>query len=440
MKSLFSFLFVISLFANAQHTISGTFTPAEGFSNIFLYKSTSTGSTYIDRSEVQPDGSFSIPLDANASAGIYKLVYNLPAEENNFDLFYNAKENIVLRFETDKELVFEESRQNIAWNTYLKEITVILNRLNAFYSEGNTDKTQYLEIVKELKELQNNYEKDYTGEMAGDFINSNRPYIPSDYESIGTYFNHVRENFLKPIDFNNRLLQSSDFLTEKVMIFVFDLVSNPNDAFYKEQIDRLVPAMGEDRIIKTQFLSLIWNRFVAMDNDNLANYITDTYLATLAKQTHDDALLNTITTHKKTSIGTIAINFDIPITENGVQKTTTLLDLEGSKEYLLVFWGSTCGHCLNEMPKLRDYLKQVPQKDLTVIAFAMEDSEHPWQEVIKNYPDFIHVLGLEKWDNPVSDLYGVEATPSYFLLDKDKKIMAKPYDVEALKKYISINQ
>lgn len=179
---------------------------------------------------------------------------------------------------------------------------------------------------------------------------------------------------------------------------------------------------------------------MAMDNDNLANYITDTYLATLAKQTHDDALLNTITTHKKTSIGTIAINFDIPITENGVQKTTTLLDLEGSKEYLLVFWGSTCGHCLNEMPKLRDYLKQVPQKDLTVIAFAMEDSEHPWQEVIKNYPDFIHVLGLEKWDNPVSDLYGVEATPSYFLLDKDKKIMAKPYDVEALKKYISINQ
>jgi len=53
--------------------------------------------------------------------------------------------------------------------------------------------------------------------------------------------------------------------------------------------------------------------------------------------------------------------------------------------------------------------------------------------MIAEYPDFIHVLGLGKWDNPTSNAYGIESTPSFFLLDKDKKIIAKPYDAVALK-------
>ena len=52
---------------------------------------------------------------------------------------------------------------------------------------------------------------------------------------------------------------------------------------------------------------------------------------------------------------------------------------------------------------------------------------------IKNYPDFIHVIGLGKWDNPTVKTFGIAATPSYFLLDASKVIIAKPYDYEELK-------
>jgi hypothetical protein len=85
---------------------------------------------------------------------------------------------------------------------------------------------------------------------------------------------------------------------------------------------------------------------------------------------------------------------------------------------------------LEELPKLKQLMASKP--DYKVIAVGLEDENTNWQKQIANYPDFIHVLGLGKWDNPISNAYGVGSTPSYFVLDKNKTITAKPYDVEAL--------
>ena len=62
---------------------------------------------------------------------------------------------------------------------------------------------------------------------------------------------------------------------------------------------------------------------------------------------------------------------------------------------------------------------------------------HRWKEMIKKYPEFYHVFGEGKWDNPIGDNYNVKATPSYFVLDKNKVIIKKPYDFEAFKDYFS---
>lgn len=432
MKSFFSFLLLCSFFAQAQHTISGTISPPENLKQVFLYKSEPTNSSYVDKGSLNDNNTFSITLGPDTAKGIYKVVYGLPTDEFNFDVFYNGKENIQFLLE-EGMLRFEESKENSLWQEYYQEITKASNQLNQFYVEGKTNEADYMVLVNTLKQTQDTYETQAQGMMVLDFIKGNKPYIPSEYQSIGTYFNHVREDFLKNIDFSNAYLQSSDFLTEKVLVFVFDLVSKPNDAFYKEQVDRLVTAIGQgNTVYKTTLLDLIWQHFVTLENDTLANYISDTYLEQLAKETNDNELLKTITTHKNISIGTTAQNFELTVDGN----PTTLHDLKGSEHYLLVFWSSTCGHCLNELPQLQNYLKEVPKKELQVIAFAIEDGKQPWKETIEQFPNFTHVISLEKWNNPTAKAYGVRATPTYFLLDKDKKIVAKPYDLEALEKLL----
>ena len=74
--------------------------------------------------------------------------------------------------------------------------------------------------------------------------------------------------------------------------------------------------------------------------------------------------------------------------------------------------------------------------DTKVIAIGMEDEPYNWNNEILYYPDFMHVYGEGKWDNPIGDVYGVTATPTYFVLDKYKKIISKPYDFNALKAYL----
>ena len=281
----FLLLILFSFSLQAQHTISGTISPPENLKQVFLYKSNPSSSSYVDKGSLDQTDSFSITLDSTVSKGIYKIVYGLPTEEFNFDVLYNGKENI--RFILEKgSLSFEESRENKLWQEYLQAITKATNQLNEFYVEGKTDEIEFMSLADSLKQTQQTFETKAQGTMVLDFIKGNKPFVPSEYQSIGTYFNHVREDFLKTIDFSNQYLQSSDFLTEKILVFIFDLVSNPDNAFYKEQVDRLVKSIADvNTVYKTTILNLIWQQFVAMENDAVANYITDAYLMQLAKDT-----------------------------------------------------------------------------------------------------------------------------------------------------------
>jgi hypothetical protein len=47
-------------------------------------------------------------------------------------------------------------------------------------------------------------------------------------------------------------------------------------------------------------------------------------------------------------------------------------------------------------------------------------------------------LGLNKWQNKVSKTYQVFSTPSYFVLDKNKKIIAKPNEISDVKAFLEI--
>ena len=60
-----------------------------------------------------------------------------------------------------------------------------------------------------------------------------------------------------------------------------------------------------------------------------------------------------------------------------------------------------------------------------------------WSQEIKKYPEFIHTIGLGKWENKTVKTYGIAATPSYFLLDSSKLIVAKPYEFKDLEVILS---
>lgn len=426
MKKLSIVLFILPLISLAQ-SVQGTFSPAEDFTYAFLYRATPEGANYVNRGKLDNNGDFEIPLDSTVTPGIYKIVYAVPPEENNFDFIYDGEETVAFNFSYNDGVVFTKSDENKLWNSYLNSIEMVNQTISNYYSKENTDKEGFKSIFKVLKDTQLAYEESANGKLVSAFILANRPYIPTEYENLTTYSKHLKQQYLNSIDFSNYLLQSSSFLVDRVTAYVFNMVQNPNDGIYKKHVDEVAAAISNnDAIIKTSLIENLWQRFVTLENHDLANYITEKYLLDLANATNNKVLAETITSYKNTSVGTKAPDFDIPLDGNN----TSLHQLEGSEYYLVIFWSSGCGHCLNELPKVKKLIANKPK--LKVVAFGLEEDHFKWTEEIKNYPDFTHVIGLGKWDNPIVKTYGVAATPMYFLLNSSKIIMAKPYEFEEL--------
>lgn len=132
----------------AQHRISGTFSPASDYTYAFLYKSTPAGPAYMDRAELTEDGHFEILMDSSVTSGIYKIVYATPPEEFNFDFMYNAKEDINIRFDTDKGLEFIESEDNKLWASYTHSIEMVNRTISNFYTQKSEDKQAFADIFK----------------------------------------------------------------------------------------------------------------------------------------------------------------------------------------------------------------------------------------------------------------------------------------------------
>ena len=437
-KLIFIFL-ILPSFLMAQHTIKGIFSPAENYPFAVLYKVTPNSTLYVANTQIDEKGNFKFDLDSTVTQGMYKIVYALPQEEFNFDIIYNAKEDVSLSFNSETGVDFKASVENTLMSSYTNSMSLISQSIGNFYNQQSKDNLALMAIFKTQKETQIEYEKAAEGTIASYFIKANKPYIPNAYEDITPYIDNLKKHFFDYVDFNNETLQSSNFLIDRVSNYVFGMPSNAEDeiAIYKRNIDEVFVAMKKAKPeIKSTLLEVIWQQMVDTNFDSVANYISNTYLIKLAESLEDTELVNGLKQFKSLSIGNKAPEFDVFIEKNGERTPISMYDLNVAEKYILVFWSSTCSHCLMEIPQLQAYLKSINNPDYKVIAIGLEDDAFLWEKEIAKYPEFIHVLGLGKWQNKIGNNYNVSATPTYFILDNEKKITAKPYDITALKEYL----
>jgi len=423
----------------AQHSIKGTFSPAKDYEWAILYKVTPTTSIYIQNTTLDEEGKFEFKLDSTHTAGIYRVVYALPQEEFNFDVIYNAKENVELTFHKTDGVGYKESKENQLFTSYMKSMDLVNKTINNYYLKGKADETAFKSIFKALNDTQSNFEKASKGMISSSFIKANAPYIPSELEDIKTYSKNLKANYFNGVDFNNNYLQSSNFLIERVLSYVFGMNSNPEDVkSLNKSIDLVASKMkSSDTQLQKTLQQILWQQLVDYELEASANYLSDSYLFDIAKKAKDSELESLLTVHKNTSIGAKASDFSWKEEFKGKKKTVTLSSLDDSEYYAVIFWSSTCSHCLKELPQLKKYLATQPEGKLKVIAIGLEEEPYRWNNETAYYPSFTHVYGEGKWDNSIGDAYGITATPTYFVLDKDKKIINKPYEFADLEKYVN---
>lgn len=112
--------------------------------------------------------------------------------------------------------------------------------------------------------------------------------------------------------------------------------------------------------------------------------------------------------------------------------TTTLLDgssfslsdLQG-QYVLLDFWGSWCGPCRRENPRLVELYEEHGDRSFSIVSVAIERHEASMRSAIQkdalNWKH--HIPQLQRFDSPVPILYGVKEIPTTYLIDPEGKII-----------------
>jgi thiol-disulfide isomerase/thioredoxin len=133
-------------------------------------------------------------------------------------------------------------------------------------------------------------------------------------------------------------------------------------------------------------------------------------------------------------MGHPAENISLPDTSGNIK----VLYSDSALYTVVCFWDPTCGHCKETLPVLDSmYHAKWKADGVRIYAVAKET-----EGTRKDWLDFIHQKNLEEWTNvyyskeeekkrvnanipSYSQLYDVQTFPTIYLLDKDKRIIAK---------------
>jgi len=122
-----------------------------------------------------------------------------------------------------------------------------------------------------------------------------------------------------------------------------------------------------------------------------------------------------------------------------------LLDTNGSfkslynypAEYMIVlFYESDCSHCKKEINELKKWYPE-NKYGTEIFAVCTDTSLVKWKNyIVKNELDWIHVNGTRSVTQDYHHLYDIRTTPTIYLLDEKKKIIAKRLKTDQLFPFI----
>jgi thiol-disulfide isomerase/thioredoxin len=110
-----------------------------------------------------------------------------------------------------------------------------------------------------------------------------------------------------------------------------------------------------------------------------------------------------------------------------VQGITHRLSELGHSYVLVLFWASTCPHCRDMLPELSQWYQNKKGIDPEVLAISIDSSRADFSKACShmNMP-WISAHEPLGWQGKVPSDYHVYATPTLFLLDRERTILVRP--------------
>ena len=432
---------MIASLSQAQYSIKGTMSTPHENNWVILYKIEGAKQIYIDNMNVKKDtvfvdgvkkliANFEFELPEKSQKGSYRATYALKGAGFVDFLFNN--ENVSFTFNPEypeQSISFLKSEENKLYKGYLEAINTRQQKLDsiqmvALRNPNDSVSKTYKRILEKVNDVQSRYLEKSKNMMVNHFIKATlRKNSPEIIMSMQNYLSSFKVGFFDNMDFSDEVLYNSSFLVDRITNYIFDLNYSKKAALqqkiYKESIAKVMTKI-QNLEFKKDISEFLITQFEASKNIEIVDYIFDNYYKKLPEGLQSEKFTTEILGKLAVEIGRIAPDFSWKEDTNEYSLAT----LKGAKYYVLAFWSTGCSHCLREIPQLHTFMKN--KTSTKVIAFGMEKDNYAWDNYIHRLSGWHHVLGLGKWENKTARTYQVYSTPTYLVLDANKKIIAKP--------------
>ena len=352
-------------------------------------------------------------------------------------------------------LEFTGSEENSAFLEY-QRFNIEINKSNQKLKElqkkniANLDsifiiQDQLDENNRKIETYQSELNKKFAGTFLGDLLNTMSPpnepeiIIPDDIQNkdsvrmIKTYA-YLRDHYFDKVNFANSNLIRTPVLFNKLdHYFNRILVQTPDSIM--PQVDMVVEESKANTDMYQYVLIYTLNNFLEskiMGLDEVFVHIADEYYlsgeAPWADSTYMARLTDRVMKIRPNLIGRKGQDLKM---ETLTGEWITLHQVD-RKYTVLYFWEINCGFCKEATPRLFDIYQKYRSKGLEVLAIYTQTNKEEWEDYIneKGY-DWINA-----WDPNQQTYfrfyYDVHSTPTLYLLDRNKTIVAKRIDMESL--------
>ena len=392
-------------------------------------------------------GRFRLSAPMDIEPGIYRFQYSQTSNDY-VDIIINGKDKEIefsmdLLLNETKTPQFTKSKENKIWYVYLEQTQKQLQKielLNQFLASYPSDTDKVVTQVTEALSLEkNNYVKQknlflkQNATTWAALVIKNRPYYFTNAKDDWRIQNFEKQNhYWDKINTTNPKLINTPLYTELILDYL-KYYMNPEMKFseadmnegFKMCVDTIIAKFSGNKETEKFALKYLQLGFKEIDKEEVLQYIDQKY-QTLAVQCQDDsektAFEKRMASYAAMKPGTLAPNI---LFEN----KASLYDIK-SEQVLIVFWASWCPHCQEELPKVENWAKGNPTTK--VVAISLDDNKAEYDLAIKQFPTLFHDTDLKKWNGKAVKDYFVYGTPTFILLDSQKKIIKKASSFEFL--------
>jgi len=356
-------------------------------------------------------------------------------------------------------LKFEGSEENSAFLEYQRNWTELQGYISGLVkrAQGNKDNEDSSRLLKIAITEQETHMKSYlssviesnNGNMLATLVKAILPVeVPEFSIPAGTTnpdslrwvmsYNYNKDHFFDNIDFHDERLIRTPVLHNKLKTYFSNVVIQASDSINRE-IDKII-SRCDDQYKVFQFVSVfLFNHFRTseiMGHDAVMVKLADEiYLSGKAdwvtKEFKDD-LKKQIELIRPNLIGKKAQNL-VMDSYKGI--FVSLYDIE--KEFtILYFWEPDCGHCKEATPKLREWYEKSKNDNIEIFAVCTTSEKEKWTRYIEDNK----LTWINGWDPARAShfdyYFNVQSTPMRYILDRDKKIIAKKLAIENIGSFI----